>query len=103
MRTMRALFAAEFVVAASALAVAASPTAAAIPGYLACPPGDEYQLDIRGDVTCEYAATVASAYEWEGDKYQDLYEFTCYSAQYDVYPVVLTCVRGDDEVVVSEV
>ena len=98
MRVLRPILATLLV----AMAFEASPSASAIPGYEACPPGDTYQLDVRG-VSCEYAAQVASAYEWEGDKWQDLYEFTCYSAQYDVYPIVLTCVSGDSEVVVSEV
>ena len=88
--------------ALAAVAIAVSPSASAIPGYDACPPGGQYQLDVKG-VGCEYAATVASAYEWEGDKYQDIYEYTCYSAQYDVRPIVLTCVSGDNEIVVSEI
>ena len=53
-------------------------------------------------MSCDDASTVVSGYEWDGDKYQDLDEFTCYSAQYDVCPVVLTCVSGDREIVVSE-
>lgn len=79
----------------------AAPVASAIPGYEACAPGDTHRIDVRG-VSCEYAATVVSAYQWEGDKYQEIYEFTCYTAQYDVRPVVLTCVAGEQEIVVSE-
>ncbi len=82
--------------------IAASPCASAIPGFTSCPAGNVYQIDVRGAVTCEEGAAVTSNYKWEGDKYQDIADFTCYSAQYDVYPIVMTCVRGDDEVVVSE-
>lgn len=88
-------------VAFVAVAVAASPTAGAIPGYVSCPPGDTHRLDVRG-VGCDDASTVVGAYRWEGDKFQTISEFTCYSAQYDVYPIVLTCVGGESEIVVSE-
>lgn len=84
------------------LAVVASPSAVAIPGYQACPPGDTYALDVRG-ISCEDAARVASTYDFEGDKFQEIEGYTCYGAQADVYPIVLTCVAGDSEVVVSEI
>ncbi|MCP9276107.1 hypothetical protein [Mycolicibacterium arenosum] len=89
------------VVAGAALAT--SPSAAAIPGYLECPPRDDLGLDIAGGLTCEEAETVAGDYDPEGDKYQAVDDFTCYGAAADVYPIVFTCVRGDQEIVVSDV
>lgn len=89
------------VVAGAALAT--SPSAAAIPGYLECPPRDDLGLDIAGGLTCEEAATVATAYDPAGDKFQSVADFTCYGAAADVYPIVYTCVRGEQEIVVSEV
>lgn len=83
-------------------AIATSPTAVAIPGYLDCP-GDTLDLAVAGGISCEEAETVAAAYDLAGDKYQDVYDFTCYGAAADVYPIVYTCVRGDQEIVVSEV
>lgn len=83
-------------------AVGTCPSAAAIPGYLECPPGDTLGLDIAGGVTCEEAEWVAVRYDPAGDKYQDVFDFTCYGAAADVYPIVYTCVRGNDEIVVSE-
>lgn len=83
-------------------AVAASPPAAAIPGYLECPPGNTLDLDVAGGISCEEAEVVAAGYDPAGDKYQDVYDFTCYSAAADVYPIVYTCVHGDQEIVVSE-
>lgn len=86
-----------------AAAIAASPPAVAIPGYLECPPADDLEMDIAGGLSCEQAVIVAAAYDREGDKYQAVHDFTCYGAAADVYPIVYTCVRGDQEIVVSEV
>lgn len=84
-------------------ALAASPPAAALPGYLECPPRDDVGLDIAGGLTCEEAATVAAEYDVAGEKFQSVADFTCYGAAADVYPIVYTCVRGDQEIVVSAV
>ena len=86
-----------------AAAVVSAPGAHALPGYIACPPSESLQLDIAGDITCPAAETVADDYDRSGDKYQDVHGFTCYGAAYDVYPIVYTCVRGTDEIVVSDV
>jgi hypothetical protein len=83
-------------------AIASSPPAVAIPGYLECPPGDTLDLDVAGGISCDEAATVAAGYDPAGSKYQDVYDFTCYGAAADVYPIVYTCVHGDEEIVVSE-
>jgi hypothetical protein len=84
-------------------AVVTSPSAAALPGYVACPPEDSLGFDIAGDITCDEAAKVAVGYDPAGDKYQVVHNFTCYSVAPDVYPIVYTCVRGVDEIVVSKV
>lgn len=85
-----------------AAAVVSAPGAQAFPGYIACPADGVYQLDIAGDITCPDAVAVAAGYDREGEKYQDVLDFTCYSAAFDVYPIVYTCVRGTDEIVVSD-
>lgn len=84
-------------------AFATSPPAAAFPGYLQCPPRNDVGLNIAGGLTCEEAATVAAAYDLAGDEFQSVADFTCYGAAADVFPIVYTCVRGDQEIVVSEV
>lgn len=86
-----------------AAAVASAPGAHALPGYVACPPSETLQLDVAGDISCPAATTVAEDYDRNGDKYQDVHGFTCYGAAYDVYPIVYTCVRGTDEIVVSDI
>lgn len=101
---MRSTLVAGLAVPASlfAAAVLSAPGAHALPGYLACPADGVYELDIAGDITCPDAVTVAKGYDREGEKYQDVFDFTCYSAAFDVYPIVYTCVRGTDEIVVSD-
>lgn len=80
----------------------AAPTAAAIPGYLACPSPPGLQYEVVGGVTCA-DTWVADSYDYQGDKYQDIANFTCYSGTADQRPVVLTCVSENGELVASSV
>lgn len=82
--------------------MAAAPTAAAIPGYQACPSPAGYSYEVAGSVTC-LDTWVVDAYDQQGDKYQDIADFTCYSSTADQQPVVLTCASDQGELVVSAV
>jgi hypothetical protein len=85
-----------------AAGISAAPSAAAIPGYLACPSPPGLQYDVVGDVTCA-DTWVVDSYDPQGDKYQDIANFTCYSGTAEQRPVVLTCVSENGELVASSV
>jgi hypothetical protein len=81
-------------------AIYSAPGASALPGFTPCPPYKGYQIDVMG-VPCEDAWRV-DAYDWEGDKFQAIMEYDCYSSTIDQKPIVLTCVSQQGELVVSE-
>jgi hypothetical protein len=95
---MRKMFACAAIVCAAALVPV--PIANAIPGYDSCGVYSGYQIDVKG-VNCGDSWLV-DAYDWEGAKFQSFGEYNCYTAQYDVKPIVLTCVSPGGELVVSE-
>jgi hypothetical protein len=88
--------------AALGLAMVAAPTAAAIPGYQPCPSPAGYQYEVMGGVTCG-DTWVVDAYDQQGEKYQDIANFTCYSSTADQQPVLLTCASDQGELVVSAI
>ncbi len=80
----------------------AAPTASAIPGYVPCPSPPGLQYEVVGGVTCA-DTWVADSYDQQGDKYQDIANFTCYGSTADQKPVVFTCVSDSGELVVSAI
>ena len=84
------------------LSVAGATPAVAAP-TAQCAARDGYQIAVQsGDLGCDTAYGIAAAYDRDGDKYQVIGDFTCYSAVADVYPIVLLCVSGDTEFAVSQ-
>ena len=76
-----------------ATGMVAAPTAAGIPGY---------QIEVMGMLCSD--SWLFDAYNFEeGDKYQQIMNFTCYSSTVDQKPIVLTCVSSDGELVVSAI
>ena len=85
-----------------ATGMVAAPTAAAIPGYQPCPSPPGYQIEVMGMLCSD--SWLFDAYNFEeGDKYQQIMNFTCYSSTVDQKPIVLTCVSSDGELVVSAI
>ncbi|WP_445166312.1 hypothetical protein ACTXG7_20955 [Mycolicibacterium sp. Dal123E01] len=87
-------------------AVAAGPigVAAADPVQQHCPVRGAQQVDIvNGSVNCDQAYQVVDAYSPQGDKYQDIQGFTCYSGNAMTMPTVLSCVSGNADFAVNQI
>ena len=85
----------------AALAATAGPgagVAAAQPPEGWCAPQDQYKINIsQGTFDCPHAYNIASAYNLTGEKYQDIAEFTCYSANSQLAPLLFQCVSNTSE------
>ncbi|MGV0720603.1 hypothetical protein ABQF17_17720 [Mycolicibacterium elephantis] len=58
-----------------------------------CPPRDGYSIVIAaGDIDCVTAADYAAQYDRDGEKYQTIGPFTCYSATATTAPLLFQCV-----------
>ncbi|MFC3777840.1 hypothetical protein [Mycolicibacterium holsaticum] len=59
-----------------------------------CPPRDGKSIVITvGDIDCVTAADYAAQYDVNGDKYQAIGPFTCYSATAATAPLLFQCVE----------
>jgi hypothetical protein len=83
---------------------ASSAVSAADPGITNCPPVNGSSIDItNGPISCGDAYATAARYQADGDKYQQIDAFTCYSGNAMTAPVVLNCVSDVSEFAVSTV
>ena len=77
--------------------------AAADPVQQRCAPQGVQQIDVvNGPVGCDQAYQVVGAYNFQGDKYQDIFGFTCYTGNAMTLPTVLSCVAPDAEFAVNQ-
>jgi hypothetical protein len=89
----KAWFSAMASVAGLVAAVVVAPTAAAQTGGFQCPPRDGQVITINvGDIDCVTAADFAVQYDPNGDKYQQIGPFTCYSGDAMTAPLLFQCV-----------
>ena len=73
---------------------------AVAPGAVAQPPGEEHCAPDNGqsivinvgDIDCATAADFAAQYDPNGDKFQVIGPFTCYSGNAMTAPLIFTCV-----------
>ncbi len=69
------------------------PSAAAQPNGLQCPPRFGQLIEITaGDADCVTASDIAVQYDLDGDKYQQIGPFTCYSGNAMTAPLLFQCV-----------
>jgi hypothetical protein len=77
-------------VAATAIA---APSAAAQSNGFQCPPRFGQLIEINvGDIDCATASDFAVQYDPNGDKYQQIGPFTCYSGNAMTAPLLFQCV-----------
>lgn len=63
-----------------------------------CPPRDGQSIVIQaGDIDCITAAGYAVQYDVNGDKYQSIGPFTCYSATAATAPLLFQCVADTED------
>ena len=76
------------------VALAIAPSAVAQPpGGHHCPPRDGQSIVITvGDIDCLTAADTAAQYDPNGEKYQHIGPFTCYSGNAMTAPLLFQCV-----------
>ena len=68
-----------------------------------CKPQDDYQINIAvGDITCEDAYEIADEYDLDGEKYQDIGSFQCYTGTAQTRPLIFQCVSDSAEFALSE-
>jgi hypothetical protein len=76
----------------SAIAIGC-PSAGAEPNGLQCPPRLGQLITITvGDIDCATASDIAAQYDQDGDKYQQIGPFTCYSGNAMTAPLLFQCV-----------
>jgi hypothetical protein len=91
-------------VAALVLLAAGSAISSAEPGVTNCQPVNGSSIDIvNGPISCVDAYATAGRYQADGEKYQQIDAFTCYSGNAMTAPVVLSCVSDVSEFAVSTV
>jgi hypothetical protein len=81
------------------VALVMAPSAVAQPpGGNHCPPRDGQSVVITvGDIDCVAAADVAAQYDPNGDKYQQIGPFTCYSGNAMTAPLIFQCVADTED------
>ncbi|AEV76005.1 hypothetical protein MycrhN_5536 [Mycolicibacterium rhodesiae NBB3] len=81
------------------VALAMAPSAVAQPpGGSHCPPRDGQSVVITvGDIDCVTAADFAAQYDPNGDKYQQIGPFTCYSGNAMTAPLIFQCVADTED------
>lgn len=63
-----------------------------------CPPrGGQSVVINAGDIDCVTAADFAAQYDPNGDKYQQIGPFTCYSGNAMTAPLLFTCVADTED------
>lgn len=83
----------------SIAAIGAAPTAfAQSPSSEACAPRFGQIIDITaGDIDCITASNFAVQYNLDGDKYQTIGPFTCYSGNAMTAPLLFQCVADTED------
>lgn len=71
------------------------------PNTADCAPQGGCSIQIYGDLTCEDAYGVAAGYDLDGDKFQEVGPFTCYTSPADFRPIVFQCAAGETDFAVS--
>jgi hypothetical protein len=67
-----------------------------------CQPQDGRRIEISaGAITCEQAYAAAARYDLQGQKYQNIDAFTCYTGTAQTAPIFLVCTSPDAEFSVS--
>ncbi|NTY60908.1 hypothetical protein [Mycolicibacterium sphagni] len=89
--------------ASAALLMGSFAVTSAAPG-VSCPPENQSQIDILdGPITCGDAYATAGQYQAEGEKYQQVGPFTCYTGNAMTLPVVLSCTSDSAEFAVNNI
>lgn len=74
------------------------PSAAAQSGGFQCPPRSGQVIVINvGDIDCITASDFALQYDVNGDKYQQIGPFTCYSGNAMTAPLLFQCVADTED------
>lgn len=77
--------------------------AAAEPVQQQCQARGAQQIDIlNGRLNCDQAYQVVGAYDFQGQKYQEIQGFTCYTGNAMTMPTVLSCVSADADFAVNQ-
>jgi hypothetical protein len=80
------------------VALALAPAAVAQPVGEQCPPRDGYSIVITaGNIDCVTAASYAVQYHPQGEKYQVIPPFTCYSGDAATAPLLFQCVASTED------
>lgn len=67
-----------------------------------CPPKDGRTIDITaGKITCDDAYSTVATFDWQGQKFQQIDGFMCYTGTAQTAPVVLVCSSDEVEFTVS--
>jgi hypothetical protein len=86
-------FAMVLLVAGMAATAIAAPSAAGQPNGFQCPPRFSQLIEITvGDIDCGTASDFAVQYDPNGEKYQQIGPFTCYSGNAMTAPLLFQCV-----------
>ncbi|BBY66148.1 hypothetical protein MHEL_43910 [Mycolicibacterium helvum] len=89
-------------VASAALLLGSAAVSSAEPSVNHCPPQDQSQVDIvNGPISCADAYATAGQYQAEGEKYQQIGPFTCYTGNAMTLPIVLSCASGASDFAVN--
>jgi hypothetical protein len=71
---------------------------AANPGVERCASQDGRQIEIRaGTISCAEAYSTAASYDLQGEKYQEIGAFTCYTGTAQTAPMLIVCSSGGVE------
>jgi len=93
-----ALFPLAVAAAAAAGAGTGTGVSAAQPVEGWCLPQGPYKVNVSGgDVECPRAYDIARAFNLTGEKYQEVADFTCYTANSQLEPLIFQCVSGTSE------
>ena len=61
------------------------------------------QIDLlNGPVNCDQAYQIVGAYDFQGQKYQDIQGFTCYTGNAMTMPTVLSCASPNGDFAVNQ-
>lgn len=93
-----------WVAAAALAAVGMAPAGVAQAGPTTdCDPQGGYFIQIYGDLSCADAYAIAAGFDLQGEAFQELGTFTCYTSPADVRPIIFQCADGDIDFAVSQV
>jgi hypothetical protein len=78
--------------------------ASADPVQQHCQARGTQQIDIiDGPISCDAAYQIVGGYNPQGEKYQEVQGFTCYTGNAMTRPIVLSCVSGNTDFAVNDV